>query len=305
MILSYGEILVDFIGKDNGGVLSYERYAGGAPFNVACAAAKAGGNAGFAGAVGDDLIGRFLNDFAHKQGLASVDITVRPDANTTLAFVELDAGGERSFCFYRKNTADYKMDYGSLEKVESADIVHLGSLMLSMPEGVDFARELVKTVKAAGKKLSFDINYRDDIFPCKEAAKTVFGEFADAADIVKYSAEELELFTGEKRLDGLDKVAKPGKLVCVTLGGAGSAYALGEKRGTVSSVPVKVVDTTGAGDAFYGALLSRLDGKELKNLKKAELDAAFKFANVAGACATAARGAIAALPSLEEIRKYL
>ena len=305
MILSYGEILVDFIGKESGGVLSYDRFAGGAPFNVACAAAKAGGSAGFVGSVGDDLIGRFLKDFAAGQNLTKADITVRPDVNTTLAFVELDAGGERSFCFYRKNTADYKMNYDSIKDIESADIVHLGSLMLSQPEGVDFARELVKRVKAAGKKLSFDVNYRDDIFPFKEAAKTVYREFADAADIVKYSAEELELFTGEKRLDGLDKVAKTGKLVCVTLGGAGSAYALGDLRGTVSSIPVKVVDTTGAGDAFYGALLTKLDGRELKSLKKAELDAAFKFANVAGACATTARGAIAALPSLAEITKFI
>lgn len=304
MILCYGEILVDFIGSKKGGVFAYERYAGGAPFNVACAATRAGGKSGFVGAVGNDLIGRFLTAFAKVQKLKRAEIAMLGDCNTTLAFVELDERGERSFCFYRQNTADYKIPESTLSFVGKADIVHLGSLMLSEKEGVAFAEKLVDAVKKAGKKLSFDINFRDDIFPDKEAAKKVYSRFIDAADIVKYSLDELELFTGKSGLDGLQSVARDGKLVCVTLGGEGSAYALGGKTGVVPSVPVTVVDTTGAGDAFYGALLSRLDGKDLSKLSDKNLKDTFRFANIAGAVATTGRGAIDSLPDKKDIDRF-
>ena len=109
MILSVGEILVDMIGEEKNGSFSYERKAGGAPFNLACAVAKFGAKSGFVGCVGDDIIGAFLEKFVAEQGLECSFVQKCKDFNTTLAFVELDKNGERSFCFYRKNTADYRL----------------------------------------------------------------------------------------------------------------------------------------------------------------------------------------------------
>lgn len=301
MVVSYGEILVDMIGTEKDGVFAYERHAGGAPFNVACACKRAGGTCGFVGAVGDDSIGKYLCGFAKEQELDAVDITVVPDANTTLAFVELAPDGERSFCFYRKNTADYRLTEQSLAHVDGANIVHLGSLMLNEQAGIDFADKLLARVKAAGKKLSFDINYRDDIFPDSATAMQIFAKYAEAADIVKYSEDELEMFTGRRGLDAVRELARPGKLVCVTLGKQGSAYAYGSIIGVAPSIPVKPIDTTGAGDAFYGALLARLDRADISAWNADAFDAAFRFANVAGALATTARGALSSLPTLQEI----
>lgn len=305
MVISYGEILVDLIGTQRDGVFAFERYAGGAPLNVACACKRAGGNSGFVGCVGDDLIGRYLSDFVKAQALDLVDISVSDEANTTLAFVELSPQGERSFSFYRKNTADYRLDKETLAYVEKADIVHLGSLMLSEREGIEFADALAEAVKKSGKKLSFDINYREDIFPDADAARKIYAKYAEAADIVKYSAEELETFTGKSGLDGLKNISRPDKLVCVTLGGSGSAYCIGGKINVVPSIKVKTVDTTGAGDAFYGALLSKLDGKDFTAMTDAELYESFRFANIAGAVATTARGAINSLPTKNEIEKLI
>nr|MDE5943506.1 carbohydrate kinase [Clostridia bacterium] len=107
MILCIGEILADMIGTVKDGTIWYERKAGGAPFNVACAAKIFGAEVKFAGSVGNDLIGDFLINFANGQNLDGVLINRDAERNTTLAFVELDEKGERSFCFYRKNTADY------------------------------------------------------------------------------------------------------------------------------------------------------------------------------------------------------
>ena len=69
MIVCIGEILADMIGEENNGVITYERKAGGAPFNVACALKKFGAEVKFVGNVGDDLIGKFLIKFAADFGM--------------------------------------------------------------------------------------------------------------------------------------------------------------------------------------------------------------------------------------------
>ena len=113
------------------------------------------------------------------------------------------------------------------------------------------------------------------------------------------------MFTGKKGLAGLKDVSKKNKLVCVTLGSKGSAYALGDIEGVAESIKVKVVDTTGAGDAFYGALLSVLDGEDFSALTESKLQGIFRFANVAGALATTVRGAVDGLPYKAQIEKIV
>ena len=106
MIVCVGEILADMIGEEKNGCMLYEQKAGGAPFNVACAAKKFGAKVAFIGSVGDDVIGKSLVSFAKKRGFDDCRIAETDKKNTTLAFVSIDAAGERSFCFFRKNTAD-------------------------------------------------------------------------------------------------------------------------------------------------------------------------------------------------------
>ena len=137
MLLCIGEILADMIGEEKNGITTYERKAGGAPFNVACALKKFGADVKFVGSVGDDLIGQFLIKYAKDFGMDTTYIHQNPDRNTTLAFVELNEEGDRSFCFYRKGTADYCMPKVSAKLIESVDTVCIGSLMLSDPECVE------------------------------------------------------------------------------------------------------------------------------------------------------------------------
>lgn len=305
MILSYGEILVDMIGRQEGDTVVYEPHAGGAPFNVACAAASAGGDSGFVGAVGDDIMGKFLIDFAASRNLSFTDIARMGDANTTLAFVSLASDGERSFGFYRKHTADYRMSEKSLAAVERANLINVGSLMLAKPEGAAFARALIAKCRSCGKTVCFDINYRDDIFDSTAAAVRAYSEVAEKADIVKYSEDEIELITGKPWREAIAALARPNKLICVTLGKRGCAYALGERYGEAAGIKVTPVDTTGAGDAFFGALLSRLDGRDFTAMTAGELDYAFRFACAAGAIATTVRGAIDSLPTASAIESAL
>lgn len=298
MILCVGEILTDMIGEEREGNFSYERKAGGAPFNVACSAKKFGAKSAFVGAVGADIIGDFLLGFVKEQGLDEAYVARDENRNTTMAFVELDKNGERSFCFYRKDTADFHLPEIPKEIFDKSTIVHIGSLMLSEKIGADYAERLAKKAKAAGKKVSFDVNFRTDIFRDTQSALAAYRKILELADIVKFSEDEVEIFTEEYIREKLAD-----KLVCITLGGAGSEWRYNGKIRQVDSIKVKPVDTTGAGDAFYGGVLAKLDS--MSELTEQNLTEAFRFANVCGALNTLGRGAIDHLPTKAEVEKYL
>ena len=299
MVLVIGEILVDMIGKEENNVFLYERRAGGAPFNVASAINRLGGNSSFIGAVGNDLIGQFLLNYAQNMNFTYLDIAKLDDVNTTLAFVELDSHGERSFCFYRKNTADYKIAYPLKDFAKEANIVHVGSLMLSEKEGRDFIFKVINDAHKNNQLVSFDVNFRTDIFKDKDEAVNNYKKVIELADIVKFSEDEVDIFTKEY-VDSLKY-----KLICVTLGSEGSLYKYNDLTNKVPSIKVNPVDTTGAGDAFFGALLYQLDGHNLKDLTKEFLDYAFRFANITGSLNTLGYGAIDNLPTKEKVLSLL
>lgn len=302
MLVCIGEILIDLIGETDDNGISFRRFVGGAPFNVACAAKNMGGKVGFVGNVGNDLFGRYLADFANAREFDFVDISIDNEHNTTLAVVQLDETGERKFCFIRKNAADYFIAKEQAEKVvKKADTVCLGTLMLSEPRGVELADHVVRFAKACGKRLCIDVNYRDDIYGDGNPVP-IYKKYIDAADVVKFSEEELEMFAAGKTLEErMLGIAGNDKLVCVTLGKNGSAFAYNGKVRKVGSIKVKTVDTTGAGDAFYGCLLAQIDGKDLAALSTSDLEKIFFAANKCGAIATTKRGAIDALPNYSEV----
>lgn len=298
MILCVGEILADLIGKEQDGNFFYERKAGGAPFNVACAVKNFGGNAGFIGAVGNDSIGKFLVQFAKEKKLDYLELQTVEASNTTLAFVEL-SDGERSFCFYRKNTADYKLTPVAEETIKKADIVHIGSLMLSENEGFNYACEICKLAKKNGKIVSFDVNFRSDVFPDVENAKKAYQAVIENADVIKFSEDEVEIFTEEYVNSFTDK------LMFITLGKRGAEWRYAFRNGYQKSIELKPVDTTGVGDAFYGGALTMLDNVKKSDWTDEYLNKTVRFANVCGALNTQGRGAIDNLPTLSKINEWL
>ena len=299
MLVCIGEILADMIGEEKNGIVTYERKAGGAPFNVASALKKFGCEVKFVGNVGDDLVGHFLVKYASDFGLDTEYIKIDKDRNTTLAFVELNEEGDRSFCFYRKNTADYFLPELPDGLLLAADTVCIGSLMLSDERSVEYALDVIERAHKYGKTVAFDVNYRTDIFKDTESAVRTYKRILAAADIVKLSEDEVEIFT-EEYIDTLSD-----KLVFITLGKKGSEWRYKGKSNSVPTITVTPVDTTGAGDAFFAGALSVLDKKREGELSDALLDEALKFGNIAGALNTTGRGAIDNLPDLETINRYL
>ena len=286
MILSVGEILADVLMQDDG---TMQAHLGGAPFNAAVAAAKAGAKVRFFGRIGDDPLGRFLKKEAGKYPVETV-LQVDPVRPTTIAFVSVDDKGERDFKFLRHDAADPAIEPD--EKVfAGVTTLHLGSLMLSEENGRKIAENLKNTAEEKGLKLSYDVNFRADIFRDEKTAVDAALPYVKGADIVKFSEEETEIFFAKDYEKALrEEIKNP--LAVVTLGKQGCAVKFKGEIFIVPTVPVVPVDTTGAGDAFFGTLLAQLDGKVFADLSVDEVKYFVRLANEAGARATQHVGAI-------------
>ena len=291
MILSVGEILADMFGENKNGKLTLDCNIGGAPFNLAVNAKKAGGTVAFLGRVGNDNVGAYLKEQAEKANLDYLYIQTDNERSTTLAFVTLK-DGERDFSFMRNGTADFNIDEKefSFDHCAKLNIVHIGSLMLSEKKGKKVASHFLKKSKELGIAVSFDLNFRKDIFKDIKQARKVYKKYVEGADIVKFSEDEVLDYTGMDNFDeAVQSLLRPNKLILVTKGAEGSAYYYNGKSGVVPTQPVTPIDTTGAGDAFFGTFLARIDGKPLS---KETIETALVYANNQGAITTQFKGAI-------------
>ncbi len=292
MILSVGEILVDRIVKEDG----VADHVGGAPFNVAVNAYRQGAESYFYGKVGYDDEGTFVIEEGEKYLPYGCLISRTKEKKTTVALVTL-SDGERSFRFLREGTADYdlhKEDF-LLEGIAVPDILHLGTLMLNTAEGREFSAYVVEQCAEKDIVLSVDANFRDDLFATKEERNEIFLPVLRSADILKLSEDELYDITGVEGMEEGIKSFCPKGYAFVTCGSKGS-FAYHRDIGLVhkESEPIVPIDTTGAGDAFFGAVLARMEYCIRKGIEIDEkvLLQVLAEGNEAGKTATQKEGAV-------------
>ncbi|KAK8934173.1 putative fructokinase-1 [Platanthera zijinensis] len=309
LVVSFGEMLIDFVPTESGVSLAdapgFIKAPGGAPANVAIAVARLGGRAAFMGKLGDDEFGRMLAAILRENGVSDAGVTFDAGARTALAFVTLRSDGEREFMFYRNPSADMLLTPAELDLdlIRRAKVFHCGSISLITDPCRSAHLKALEVAKEAGVLLSYDPNLRLPLWPSAEEAKEQILSIWDYADVIKVSDVELEFLTGIDSVE--DEVAltlwRPTlKLLLVTLGEKGCKYYTKDFHGAVDAYTVKQIDTTGAGDAFVGALLCKLvdDMSVLQDEKK--LRHVLRFANACGGITTTKKGAIPALPSLAE-----
>ncbi|CAK8572163.1 unnamed protein product [Lathyrus sativus] len=314
LVISFGEMLIDFV-PDTAGVSLAESHGfikapGGAPANVACAIAKLGGNAAFIGKVGEDEFGRMLASILKKNGVNTDGVLFDTEARTALAFVTLKKNGEREFMFYRNPSADMLLKESELKMdlIKKAKIFHYGSISLITEPCRSAHMAAMKAAREAGALLSYDPNVRLPLWPSAEAARSGIKSIWLEADFIKVSDDEVEFLTqkdaqSEEVIKSLwhDKL----KLLLITDGEKGCRYVTKNFKGRVSGFAVNAVDTTGAGDAFVGALLTAVARDTSIFDNEANLREALTFSNACGAMCTTQKGAIPALPTAEEAKKFI
>ena len=307
-ILALGELLVDFTpaGVSPLGRPLYEQNPGGAPANVLVAAARQGADTALISAVGNDFFGTFLLDILKRGGTAVSGVQIVDSAVTTLAFVSLDECGEREFCFCRKPGADMLLSAEKLNKhlLENCGIFHFGSISLTADVSRGATLEAVKTAKANGALISFDPNWRENLWENKNDGIVMMKDMLPFVNLLKLSEQEAELICGGN-INALFELYTELKLVVMTLGERGCLYSLNGQSGDVPGFKTRVVDTTGAGDAFWGSLLCSVlkDGGVLGNSEK--LRTALSSANATGAICASGRGAMSLLPDMKTIETFI
>ena len=308
-ILCIGEALIDMICIDKGKPLSegenFLKKPGGAPTNVAAAIAALGGDVELAAKVGKDPFGRHLVDVMDSFGVSTKWMLQDENYFTTFAFVSLMENGERDFYFNRGADGQLNRDEVDAIDLEEFSIIHFGSATAFLPGPLQIAyQSMLQRSLLQQIFISFDPNYRSLLFQHdKQSFIDQSWNFIDCCHFFKVSDEEAMMLTGRATLTDAvnDFLLRTKAVFTITLGKEGTLLGINGETKIVPSIKIKPVDTTGAGDAFVGAVLYQLEGKSLSEIRSmtfAEWEKIVINANKAGARTCEYMGAMEAFKHL-------
>ncbi|AFV00436.1 carbohydrate kinase family protein [Simiduia agarivorans] len=311
-VVCFGEALIDFLNvnaRDQQGlsIRQFEQFPGGAPANVAVALAKLKVPVRFLGQVGQDLFGEFLIQSLSHYGVDTRDTYRHPTAPTALAFVFLDEHGDRSFSFYRNDSADLLITEAqcSPARLANCNLFHFCSNTLTQPAITQTTRAAVAAARAQGAVVSFDVNLRHNLWPEGRADSARVNELVLQSDIVKFSRDEWDYLA--QGVDMRGKCFDAGvQLMLITDGGSPVQILTAESEFSLPIPAVNVVDTTAGGDGFSGGLLAAVHCTGLETLlnDQEQLRRAVSFAIDCGAVSVSRKGAFPALPTAQDVDVY-
>lgn len=312
-VTALGELLIDFTenGNSEQGNPLMEANPGGAPCNMLSMIQKLGGTTAFIGKVGKDMFGRQLRQAVESVGIDTRNLMEDEEVHTTLAFVHTFPDGDRDFSFYRNPGADMMLTKEEIQEdlIRNSKVFHFGTLS-STHEGVrEATRYAIDVAKEAECLVSFDPNLRPPLWKTLEDARKEIEYGLSKTDILKISDNEVEFLCGTSDYDEgakmlIEKYNIP--FVCVTLGKDGSrAYYKGMRVDVPGFVQKNTIETTGAGDTFCGCMLHYIIQHGLEDLTEENLRELLTFANAAASVITTRKGALAVMPSKEEVEELL
>ena len=310
-IVTLGEVVSDiYRGEELSEVeLGFVARPGGAPANVAVAASRLGARAAFVGSVGEDLFGDFILRALESEGVETGGVSrQKPPTRTSLAFVEIAEDGDRAFTFYRSSPAADELlspEDVTEDLISGATFVNFGSIPLIREPARSATHRIAELAKEHDVPIAFDVNFREHLWESTEAAREAVDPLLDLSTIIKLGDDELSPLLGVEDVgEAAGMLLDRGvSLVLVSRGSEGAFYATREFSGRLPTFEVdEVVDATGAGDAFLAASLVHLSGEPFdeERVREATLRGC-----AAGALACTDYGAMRALPTKEELERFM
>jgi len=296
-LVGFGEALIDLVANDS---VNYQAFVGGAPANVAAAVSKLGGQSYFVGSIGKDIFGDKIITELADNGVITEYLYQLKGLPTAAAYVELDADGERAFSFSRHDTADlqFPVDKVPVDLFASEQgVFHFGSNTLTTDYMSAITLSLISLAKHNGWTVSYDVNLRENLWSNCAVDFARVKAFMNMSDVVKMSIEEVEAMN----LDQASFLNQSDRVYVITSGsGVIKLYA---KNEVISHTPekVKAIDTTGAGDAFFGGFLFSMCHNKLFDCHANDFQEAIEFAAKCGAYSVQAKGAISSYPKFDQI----
>ncbi len=326
-IISLGEALIDLIPSTQVhlGETCYAPYPGGAIANVSVAIARLGGSSRFIGGVSDDDFGQLLVQTLAGNHVDTRYIRVIKKAPTAIALVTLHAEGQRRFTFFRQETADSQLQAEDLDwnAWHDAAVCHVGGVLLSTEPARTATLAAMDYTRQVGSIVSLDVNVRPALWASHSEIRDTLAKAVERTDILKLSAEEAA-FVSEQSSQPNDPhernwlntlgdalLEKGPRLVIITLGAQGALLLTANYRVEVPAWPVRPVDTTGAGDAFMGAVLHKLvqqgwtTPSDLFSLSEHDLRNLGNFATFVAGLSVTSHGGISSFPFIYELTDFV
>lgn len=297
-VVSLGEPLYELNRQPDGNWLSG---FGGDTLNVAIAAARLGCRTAYVTRLGDDVFAADLRGLMQREAVDAAAVAEDRDAPTGLYFVTHGPAGH-VFTYRRAGSAASRMTPADLDPalIASARFLHVSGISQAISDSAaETVAAAIAMARRAGVGVSYDTNFRPRLWTAAKARPVVEAATAQA-DILKTSLEDADALFGltDPAAIGRHVLGLGARAAVVTLGKGGAAIVTADGVQRLAGRRVAAVDATGAGDAFTGALLSRLCRGETLALSA-------RFANAAAALSTLGYGAIAPLPRRADVEAAL
>lgn len=297
-ILCLGEPMVEFNRQTDG---TWLQGFGGDVSNVAIAAARQGAHSGMLTQIGTDRFGDALMKLWTDEGVTTDHVGRDPNNQTGIYFVDHDADGHH-FSYYRRTSPASLMTPDMLNPAmfTSTGYFHISAISQAISNTarhtVDTAIELAKS---AGMKISYDTNLRLALWPLDTARDTILSTLGKA-DIVLPGLDDARQITGLSAPEAIAEfcLQQGANIIALTLGAEGALIATPSETRIIPGYRVSHVDATGAGDVFDGAFLARLVAGD-------DVFTAAAYANAAAALSTTGYGAIAPIPTAQQVRAFM
>lgn len=271
-VLTIGETIIDFISTEPVEGLreatTFQRYLGGSPANIAVNVSKLGGNSAIMAKTGIGAFGQFLKAELRYNGVNTDYLIMDHRVHTSIIFVSQTSGTPEFEAF---RNGDYKLTPEEVaeEAIARARVVHTSTWPLSREPSRLAVERAFQLAHDQGKIVSFDPNYSPVIWPDYQQAREVIRNLCRYVTITKASLDDSHRFFGpghppEEYIQMFHELGP--KTVVFTMGKDGSLISHeGKLLGHLPARPIKVVDATGAGDAFWsGFLVAMLDGHPME-----------------------------------------
>ena len=321
-VVCLGELLVDLIGQETGSladVQTFRKHPGGSAANVAVGVSRLGLSPGIVTRLGTDPFGDYLIETMNQYGVDTSLVRRDKDRRTTLAFVSLDSARVPDYVFYRHPSACMYLTRKDIDfrYVAQARLMYTSSISLVNRPIRDATYSACRAARRQAVIVGFDVNLRTDLWRSLHEARRVMKAFLRLVDILKIDHHELDfLYPGLKQSDQLEQLFREYprvRIIAVTLGADGVVLLNGPQLAvTVPALPVnasRIIDTTGAGDAFMAALLTGICRKRIKQSElrfdAEELREIGRFANTSAALVIQRHGAIPAMPTQADVEALL
>ncbi|KQQ03329.1 MULTISPECIES: 5-dehydro-2-deoxygluconokinase [unclassified Rathayibacter] len=305
-VLTIGRVGVDIYPLQDGlgleDVETFGKYLGGSAANVAVAAARHGRSAALISRTGDDPFGRYVKRELRRLGVSDEFVGTEPDLATPITFCEIFPPDDFPLYFYRKPKApDLAITAQSLD----LDAIHRATVYWSTVTGLTeepsrSAHFIAWKARERRALTVLDLDYRPMFWSSPARASQEVAKALEWVSVAVGNREECEIAVGEtdphRAADAL--LERGVELAIVKQGPRGVLAKTRSETVEVAPFPVEVVNGLGAGDSFGGALTHGLiEGWDLERI--------LRFANVAGAIVASRRECSTAMPTSDEVERFL